>query len=75
MGHPVKPYHGDTSQIANDANVDLVIVAIKAPAHKAAILPAIEAGKDVFVEWPAGTNSKDTAEIAAAAKAKAVKLP
>ncbi|KAF7975910.1 hypothetical protein HWV62_8343 [Athelia sp. TMB] len=72
-GHAVKPYWGSTEQVANDPEVQLVVVAIKAPGHKAAALPAIEAGKDVFVEWPAGQNTAATLEIAAAAKAKGVK--
>ncbi|KZP11629.1 NAD(P)-binding protein [Athelia psychrophila] len=72
-GHPVKPFHGDATGIANDKDVDLVAVSVKAPAHKVVALAAIEAGKDVFIEWPAGANAKETAEIAAAAKAKGVK--
>ncbi|KZP22061.1 NAD(P)-binding protein [Athelia psychrophila] len=72
-GHPVKPFHGDVSGIASDKDVDLVAVAVKAPAHKAAALAVIAAGKDVFIEWPAGANTKETAELAAAAKAKGVK--
>ena len=48
-------------------------VTIRAPSHKAATLAAIEAGKDVFIEWPAGANLQETSELAAAAKAKGVK--
>lgn len=73
VGHPIKPYHGDTSQIASDADVDLVVVTVKAPAHKTALLPAIEAGKDVFVEWPAGVGLEEASEIADAAKRKGVR--
>ncbi|KZP11634.1 hypothetical protein FIBSPDRAFT_898884 [Athelia psychrophila] len=72
-GHPVKSFHGDASGIANDKDVDLVAVSVKAPAHRAVALAVIEAGKDVFIEWPAGANATETAEIAAAAKAKGVK--
>ncbi|KAF7980786.1 hypothetical protein HWV62_36853 [Athelia sp. TMB] len=73
IGHPVKAFHGDASGIANDKDVDLVAVAVKAPSHKEVALKIIEAGKDIFVEWPVGANSKDTNEIAAAAKSKGVK--
>ncbi|KZP22058.1 NAD(P)-binding protein [Athelia psychrophila] len=72
-GHPVKSFHGDASGIANDKDVDLVAVSVKASAQKAVALAVIAAGKDVFIEWPAGANAQDTAEIAAAAKAKGVK--
>jgi predicted dehydrogenase len=73
VGHPVKAYHGDASQIAADPDVDLVVVSIKAPYHKAALLPAIEAGKNVFVEWPAGIGLQESSEIADAARLKGVK--
>jgi len=73
LGYPVKAYHGDASQIANDSGVGLVVVSVKAPLHRALVLPAIEAGKDVFIEWPAGANLKETTEIADAARQKGVK--
>ncbi|KAJ7107044.1 NAD-binding Rossmann fold oxidoreductase [Mycena epipterygia] len=69
----VKAFHGDTAAIAKDPAVDFVIVAVRAPAHKAAILPVISAGKDFFIEWPAGMNLKETTEIAQAAQLKGVK--
>lgn len=72
-GHPVKAFHGAASGIANDKDVDLVAVSVKAPSHKEAALAVIEAGKNLFVEWPAGSSVKETEEIAAAAKAKGVK--
>ena len=72
-GHPVKSFHGDASAIANDKDVDLVAVSVKAPAHKEVALAVIKAGKDIFVEWPVGANAKDTNEIVAAAKSKGVK--
>ncbi|KAJ3497494.1 hypothetical protein NLJ89_g10342 [Agrocybe chaxingu] len=73
VGHPIKSYHGDTSQIANDPDVNLVAVSVKAQFHKQAILPVIEAGKDFFLEWPAGSSVKETQAIAEAARKKGVK--
>ncbi|KAJ7138252.1 oxidoreductase [Mycena epipterygia] len=70
---PVKAFHGDTAGIAKDPEVDFVIVAVRAPAHKEAILPIIAAGKDFFIEWPAGMNLKETTEIAQAAQLKGIK--
>ena len=58
--YDVKGYHGDPAQIAQDPNVDLVVVSVAAPYHKEAVWPAIEAGKDVFVEWPLGKVSFST---------------
>ncbi len=36
-------------------------------------MPVIEAGKDVFCEWPLGLNLKEAEEIRDAAKAKGVR--
>ncbi|KAF5354607.1 hypothetical protein D9757_009583 [Collybiopsis confluens] len=72
-GHEIAPYFGSTSQIANDPNVDFVAVAVKSPSHRDALIPVIEAGKNFFIEWPAGKNLKETREFAAAAHAKGLK--
>ena len=32
--------------------MDLVVVSVKLPLHRDVALPALRAGKDVFVEWP-----------------------
>jgi len=73
VGHPVKAFHGDTSHIASDPDVDLVVIAVKAPSHQAAMLPVIEAGKDVFIEWPAGVGLQGSSLIAEAARKKGVR--
>ncbi|KAF5347367.1 hypothetical protein D9758_011275 [Tetrapyrgos nigripes] len=72
-GHTVKAYSGDTSHIANDPDVDFVAVAVKSHLHREALMPAIEAGKDFFIEWPAGKNLKETKEFAEAAHAKGLR--
>ncbi|EEB97897.1 hypothetical protein MPER_02689, partial [Moniliophthora perniciosa FA553] len=69
----VKAFHGGGSQIAQDADVDLVVVSVKGPQHREPALAAIEAGKDVFVEWPAGKNLRETEELYEAAKRKSVR--
>lgn len=73
LGHPVKAYFGDTSKIANDPDVNLVVISVKAPQHKQAVLPVIEAKKDFFIEWPAGASIEETEEIAAAARKQGVR--
>lgn len=73
QGHEVTAYHGDAANIAGDKNVDLVAVAVKVLAHKEAVVPAIEAGKDVFVEWPLGRGLSETIELAKLAKSKGVR--
>ena len=70
---PVKSYYGPTSAIAADPELDLVVVAVNAPQHKLAAMPIIEAGKDIFVEWPVGKSLQETLEIAEAAKKKGIR--
>ncbi|KAK2463331.1 hypothetical protein APHAL10511_004642 [Amanita phalloides] len=72
-GHPVKAYHGSSESIANDPDVDLVAVSVKAPMHKDAALPAIAAGKNLFLEWPAGVRLGETVELAEAGRKQGVK--
>ena len=75
-GHTVKAYYGDEGlrAIANDPEVDLVAVSVKVPSHYHAVMPAIEAGKDIFIEWPVGKNYEETVKIAQAAKEKGVRV-
>ncbi|KAI0810896.1 hypothetical protein BC629DRAFT_1589640 [Irpex lacteus] len=74
-GRTVKAYHGTQGQvdIAKDPEVDMVVVSVKVPDHYAAVLPAIEAGKMVFVEWAPGKNLDETVRIAEAVKAKGLR--
>ncbi|KZT66085.1 oxidoreductase [Daedalea quercina L-15889] len=71
--HSVKPYHGSTAGIAADPELDFIAVAVKTPEHKTAVLPIIEAGKNFFIEWPAGKSLQETTEIADAARKKGLK--
>ncbi|THG95285.1 hypothetical protein EW026_g6345 [Hermanssonia centrifuga] len=75
-GHAIKAYHGDQGfvDIANDPNVDMVAVSIKMPHHLKAVWPAIEAGKDIFIEWTVGSSFEETLKIAEAAKKKGIKV-
>ena len=70
LGHPVKAYYGPSGydDIANNPEVDMVVVAVKVGDHKKAAVPAIKAGKAVFVEWPLGNGLEETKELAALAK-------
>jgi predicted dehydrogenase len=73
LGHMVKPFYGNTSQIASDPDVDLVVVSVKAPVHQATVMPVIEAGKDLFVEWPGGVGLEEASAIAEAARKKGIR--
>lgn len=54
-------------------DVDLLVVAVKVPYHRQLILPALEAGKMVFSEWPLGLNVEEAEELAERAKAAGVR--
>ncbi|KII85247.1 hypothetical protein PLICRDRAFT_178983 [Plicaturopsis crispa FD-325 SS-3] len=69
----VTGYHGDPAQLARDRDVDLVVVAVKIAYHKESVWPAIEAGKDVFVEWPLGHDLGEARELERFAREKGVR--
>jgi predicted dehydrogenase len=65
VGHPVKAYHGSTDKIANDPDVDLVVVSVRILHHRKLLLPATAAKKAVFIEWgPACANLAQITEVA-----------
>ncbi|KAF5343058.1 hypothetical protein D9758_011138 [Tetrapyrgos nigripes] len=68
-----KPYYGSTENISSDPDVDMVAVSIKTTMHMEAAMKVIEAGKDLFLEWPAGRNAKETEELYEAAKRKGIR--
>jgi len=73
-GSFVKGYYGDVAQLANDANIHLVAIAVKAPHHFSIAMPMINAGKDVFLEWPAGQNLGEVEALADAVKTRGTKM-
>lgn len=68
----VKAY-GSASDVAADSNVDLVVVAISSQKHLSVAKPVIEAGKDIYVEFPMAATAEDCETLAALAKEKGVK--
>jgi predicted dehydrogenase len=69
----VKAYHGSSDQISNDPEVDLVAVSVKTPYHKEVATTVLQAGKDLFIEWPAGRNTEETRELARLAQEKGIR--
>jgi len=51
----------------------LVVCSTRVDTHYKTIKPSIEAGKDVFVEWPLASNVQQAEELASLAKEKGVK--
>ncbi|KAI0075376.1 oxidoreductase [Panus rudis PR-1116 ss-1] len=71
-GSAVKAYHGDSGaqQLIKDPEVDMVVISVRIPDHLKLALPAIEEGKDLFIEWSVGNGYKETKEIADAIERK-----
>ncbi|KAL9583314.1 MAG: hypothetical protein Q9203_005132, partial [Teloschistes exilis] len=72
-GLPEEKGYSNAEDIAKDPDVDLVVVSVKVPMHKQLMMPALHAGKDVFVEWPLGASLAEAEEVARLAKEKGVK--
>ncbi|KAJ4354875.1 transcription regulator gal80 [Ascochyta clinopodiicola] len=53
--------------------VDLVVCAVAVFSHYKLVKPAIEAGKDVYVEWPLGVSTEEAEELEALAEKKGVR--
>jgi predicted dehydrogenase len=67
----VKGFH-DVHDLAAQPDIDLIAVVVRVPAHYGVVMPALEAGKHVFCEWPLGANLAEAQEMAALARAKGV---
>ncbi|MFN8148519.1 MAG: Gfo/Idh/MocA family oxidoreductase [Candidatus Nanopelagicales bacterium] len=66
--------HGSWESLVADPEVDVVYVATPHPAHHAAALLALQAGKHVLVEKPFAMDAHQARELVAAAKANDVFL-
>jgi predicted dehydrogenase len=65
--------YGDPAALAKDPSVDIVAVSVNVPEHYDLIRPALEAGKDVFCEWPLARNLAEAEEVTKLAKEKGVR--
>ncbi|OZJ01644.1 hypothetical protein BZG36_05440 [Bifiguratus adelaidae] len=71
-----RPYDSVEKMVAEAdkaSAVDVVVVSVKVPHHYSLIRPALEAGKDVFSEWPLGNGLEEAEELAKLARDKGVK--
>ncbi|KAK5118569.1 hypothetical protein LTR85_008034 [Meristemomyces frigidus] len=72
LGVDVKAY-GSPEALASDPEIDLVACTTRVDVHYDTVKPSIEAGKDVFVEWPLAENVRRASELAHLAKDKHVR--
>lgn len=59
--------------LARSDEVDLAVIAVQAAKHREVLLPLIEAGKDVYCEWPLAVSGAEAAALAAAARQHGVR--
>lgn len=66
---PETKAYGNPQDVANDKDIDLVVVSTRVDVHHSTALPSVKAGKDVYVEWPLAHSAPLAKELAEAAKA------
>lgn len=65
--------YSSAEELAGDPDVDLVVVTVKVPHHRALVDAALDAGKDVYCEWPLGRDLPEAQAMAAAAERATVR--
>ncbi|KIX96014.1 uncharacterized protein Z520_08269 [Fonsecaea multimorphosa CBS 102226] len=73
LGEDVACYGDDPESLARHPNVDMVVVSVKVPEHYRLIKPALDAKKDLFVEWPLAANVKEAEELTNLAASQGVR--
>lgn len=61
---------GDPRKLVECADVDVVSVCVRVPAHYELVKMALDAGKHVYCEWPLARNSAEAAELCQMASEK-----
>ena len=54
-------------------DLDLVVVVVRVPGHYDLVMKALQAGKNVFCEWPLGRNLAEAEEMAQLARSRSLK--
>ncbi|EED16417.1 oxidoreductase, putative [Talaromyces stipitatus ATCC 10500] len=70
---PVTKAYGSAEELAQDPDVDLIIVSVHVDKHYALLKPALQNKKSVFVEFPLTGSYKEAEELAELAKQAGVK--
>lgn len=65
--------YGSPEELLANPDIDLVVVLAPTPEHGRLAKAVIEAGKDVYSEWPLSTTTAESEEILALAREKGVK--
>ncbi|KAJ9646669.1 hypothetical protein H2204_000361 [Knufia peltigerae] len=65
--------YGDIAALVKDPNVDIVAIVVRAPEHYGLLKPALEARKDIFVEWPLAANLAEAEELVELVRASGIR--
>lgn len=65
--------YGDAAALASDPDIDLVVCCTRVDTHYDLIKPSVEAGKNVFVEWPLTQDVERSRDLTRLVEAKGVK--
>jgi predicted dehydrogenase len=65
---PSTKAHGSPEDLANDDDVDLVVVSVRVDKHAEVSIPSLKKGKNVFCEWPLDKNVYVAREMMMAVK-------
>jgi predicted dehydrogenase len=66
--YDVKRAYSDDTALNADPQVEAVAVAVRVPKHYILAKNALEAGKNVYCEWPLGATLQESEELAALAR-------
>src|SRR3989475_10799219 len=61
------------SDMAAHPEVDLIVVCVRVPGHRELVMAGLQAGKQVFCEWPLGANLAEAEEMANLARSQGVR--
>jgi predicted dehydrogenase len=69
----IDKYYATPEELAQDPEIDTVVVCVKVPLHKRLITPALLQKKNAIVEWPLGRNLQEAEELTQLARMKGIK--
>lgn len=73
LKHQIPYAFHDYEKLVQHSEVDLVVVLTIAPQHEAVVRAAIDAGKDVFCEWPLTTTTDQSLKLLHLAESSGVR--
>jgi predicted dehydrogenase len=69
----VPAFFDNAMQLAEHPDVDVVVIAVKVPHHRELVAAALNAGKQVYCEWPLGNGRQDAEAMVEMARDKGIR--